>query len=334
MQVRRRFSVPANLLIAGEYLVTRNGGRGLSVAVDPRAVCEVEPGGNGRLELLAVTGTGRETIFPEDDPGIAGEVLSGVGAYTGLPVPVGRITVDTSAFFDPHTGAKLGLGSSAAATVLMTAAFLELHGLDPTRRIDPLIRLAIEAHRRAHGGRGSGYDIATSALGGWVSFTGGSEPAWHASPLDAVARDHGVVLYGWNHARPVASAGAVGRFDEYLGCDQEATASLMLRNNAIVAELEAAGEWREMFTGVEAARLFGEEIGAAIGVSAELNLPTYHPDDGWIAKASGAGNERALALSLPYPRRRLPRGAGRLRIAPEGLRREPEPAGLRSVALP
>ena len=37
------FSVPANLLITGEYAVTMPGGEGLAVGIEPRAYCKVWP---------------------------------------------------------------------------------------------------------------------------------------------------------------------------------------------------------------------------------------------------------------------------------------------------
>lgn len=323
MATYRRFSVPANLLIGGEYLITREGGCGLAVAVEPRAYCEVSDESAGDVEVTAVTGSGREQLPGRSGTGLVPQVLAAVEELTGRSVLPSHILLDTAAFFDPDTGHKLGLGSSAAATVLLTAALLERAGHDPIAEREAVVRCAIMAHRRAHAGRGSGYDIATSALGGWVAFTGGDEPAWTQSPLDRLAGRLDLSLHGWNHGRPVRSSAAVERFDEYLGCDHDATRAMIEENNRIIGQLEEARDWQDIFRAVEAARRFGERIGEAIGVSAGLDLATHHPDDGWIAKASGAGNERAIAVSLPQPRRRLPRVSQPLTLAPEGLRSEP-----------
>ena len=48
MTHRGTWSAPANVLIAGEYAITRNGGVGLAVAVEPRGVVHLYEYDGGR----------------------------------------------------------------------------------------------------------------------------------------------------------------------------------------------------------------------------------------------------------------------------------------------
>src|SRR5207244_938155 len=75
--------------------------------------------------------------------------------------------------------AKIGLGTSAATTVAVVAAVLAAHGVAidrPTFRRQ-VFRLALVAHTRAQGGRGSGIDVAAAAHGGLIEY-GRCAPSW------------------------------------------------------------------------------------------------------------------------------------------------------------
>ena len=236
--------------------------------------------------------------------------------------------IDTAAFFDPHTGRKRGLGSSAVATLLLVAALkaLEAGGstqIDPSR-IDPdeVIRTAITAHRAAHGGRGSGYDIATSGIGGAIRFTGGNDPAWESVETVQQWRAAGISLFTATERAPVSSSRAVERFDHHIPRETQRESALLSANNTIVDTMIAAPDYRALFCALKNAAHHGVELGEHIGVTAALPFVASHTDDGWVAKASGAGNERSVFLVNAGHRRPLPTGAHELIFANEGLRCE------------
>ncbi len=368
MYLRWQWSVPANLLLAGEYVITEEDGLGIALAVEPRASCSVyctsaeEPSATGDSFLAAVHGLAGEAPYERGDaatsrltviartsksedqswPGTAHPLIestievvrahlaagstsvgtNGDSAYGADATCTWHIVIDTSPFFDAHTGKKLGLGSSAAAVCLFTGALMRIAGIDPVFRRETLIALAIEAHRRAHGGRGSGYDVVASAAGGAIRFCGGNRPSWEKSNLQSEIERQRIALYGWSAGKPVQSAKAVERFRHYCprGCTERDR--FIGENNRLVRRLEEAHDWASLFRPLASARRLGETIGEAIGVPATLPLSCAHLDDGWTVKASGAGNERAIILSLPNPRRPLPPDADAMTPAVDGLRWE------------
>ncbi|MCG8481335.1 MAG: hypothetical protein MI724_19730 [Spirochaetales bacterium] len=375
MYLRWQWSVPANLLLAGEYAITEEDGLGIALAVEPRASCSVyctskrEPSPTGDSFFTAVRGLaipleadtlrsptecGAETLSrltiiartseSEDRswPGTASPLIESTvdvvrsylkaesvaidshaeSAHGADAARKWRIVIDTSPFFDDRTGRKLGLGSSAAAVCLLTGALMRIAGIDPVSRRDILIALAIEAHRKGHGGRGSGYDVVASAAGGAVRFRGGRVPSWERSNLQSQMERQRIALYGWSAGKAVQSAKAVERFQQYCpeGCTERER--FIGENNRLIRRLEEARDWASLFRPLSLARRLGETIGEAIGVPATLPLSCAHLDDGWTVKASGAGNERAIILALPTPRRPLPPDADAMTPAIDGFRWE------------
>lgn len=371
MTVLWEWTVPANLLLLGEYAVTVPGGHGLSVAVEPRArstvfleTAESDPGAvirpaqaqirrlltipsdNGDdtasrnkriasfLRLTARSSGEDVDISPGNGHDLVDAVMDEVcqffqshrtqsdGAAPSTATstaPRLHAVIDTSGFFAAATGKKLGLGSSAAATLLVTATLFQAGGIDPVRMRDAVIATAIRSHRRAHGGRGSGYDIATSGLGGVVHFEGGATPRWTSSPLGSRWNQEALQLFGWPSGVPVGSSGAVRRFGHYIPAESTERRSFVRENNRLVSAVEEAKDWNTLFEGFTAARRLGENLGAQIGVPATVDVVAPHRDDGWVMKASGAGNERVVVLAGRAPRRPVPRPAQPLEIARRGL---------------
>lgn len=133
-------SAPGKLMLLGEYAVV-DGGLAVVAAVNRRAV--------------GVTLT-EPDLRPS--PVVQG-VLSRAQA-AGAVLPPG-VRIDTSAFHDAD-GAKLGLGSSAAVAVITAA-------LAMGRGDEAVLRVAVEGHRDAAGGKGSGVDVAACFTGGVVA---------------------------------------------------------------------------------------------------------------------------------------------------------------------
>lgn len=349
----KSWSVPASVLLAGEYAITREGGIGIALAVAPRAVVRLsarvtpESVQRFRRALYALESGKMQSIgglrlesragAPEGtSPPILPPVLreitnfirhTGYRAQGELPTSLEptTIVIDTSRFFDPATGLKLGFGSSGAAMVLLTAALLHLAGVDPLGNRNTLLSVAVRAHRAFQGGRGSGYDVACSTMGGMLRFIGGEVPRWERLQVLRKWRDEGLRLYTLQVGTPVSSTRAVAAFDRRFPSGHEAEAFLV-RSNEAVDKLIRARTWRQLTEAVAYARDVSRVIGDAIGVPAELPPGLTGDDRSWTAKTSGAGDEQAIVLARSDAGRAaaspLPEGLRELQLQPEGFRAE------------
>lgn len=233
-----------------------------------------------------------------------------------------RLRLDTQ-LMDP-SGAKLGLGSSAATTVavlaaLMAAADGSIEGSEDRRQ---LLALALLAHQRAQG-TGSGADVAASVFGGVILFEPG-RPVARVEPLSLPSE--AVLLAAWTGQQ--ASTAAL--VDRYLGA----------HNGARKARMEFVAVSRQcvdrFVRGVAAGALPGSAIddngdalarmARALGVDAIT--PALHRAisvaraAGAAAKISGAGGgDCAIALTAGAA------AADRVRSA--WLRQELTPLDLR-----
>lgn len=165
-------SAPGKLFLTGEYAVLL-GGRAVGMAVERRARAELSAG-TGDWNTLNVRGYAcvAEAFRLSADGTVrwrdaaAANNYNLVAAAIALPHFRSRLqelqpfclTLDTSGFFE--SGRKLGLGSSAALTVALTAVFSRATGQD-FRVTD-----ALDAHTAKQSGRGSGVDVILCAEGG------------------------------------------------------------------------------------------------------------------------------------------------------------------------
>jgi phosphomevalonate kinase len=148
-------SAPGKLLLAGEYAVL-DGATAVVIAVDRRAT--------------ARRAARQPSPFLD---ALAAQLARRHGAHHPCAqAATANIAVDTAEF--SRGGQKLGLGSSAAATV--AAAALALAATDPTAAAldrDAVFELAFAAHGDAQGqrgSRGSGADIAAATYGGVLTY--------------------------------------------------------------------------------------------------------------------------------------------------------------------
>nr|MDA3951327.1 hypothetical protein [Spirochaeta sp.] len=119
---------------------------------------------------------------------------------------------------------------------------------------------------------------------------------------------------------PVSSSRAVERFDNHVPVATETERAFLHANNELVDRIINAPEWRDLCSAVTEATRHGVTIGEQIGVTAALPFVASHTDDGWVAKASGAGNERSVFLVKADHRRPLPEGVRELALTTKGLR--------------
>lgn len=183
----RALSAPGKLFVSGEYAVLW-GGLARVLAVEPRVPALCRRRGDRRIELVL-----------EDSR------LGGVATVAGVcwerPIEpafrfvahtvdlalraVGRDTSGFSVAFasSPSSGGKkLGLGSSARASVLAAEACRWA-----TEGTFDALKLALAAHAEAQGGRGSGGDVVACYEGGLVRYR-----RFEVAPLLAAARTGGL----------------------------------------------------------------------------------------------------------------------------------------------
>jgi len=132
-------SAPGKMMLLGDYAVLEG-----SVAV----VAAVNRRARGHV-LAKASGPASPVVQAVLDRAFA----------AGHVVPP-AVEIDTSTFKDA-TGTKLGVGSSSAVAVI-TAALATGKGDEET------LQIAIEGHRDAAGGRGSGVDVAACFSGGVI----------------------------------------------------------------------------------------------------------------------------------------------------------------------
>jgi mevalonate kinase len=149
-------------MLIGEYAVL-DGGPAVVAAVDCYAEARLEAPAAGAAPSPFILAAQREA---RDELGRLGR-----SAPSELPI------VDTASF--SRDGRKLGVGSSAAATVAAVGLLFQAAGLDldvlPHRQA--VFRAARRAHDAAQGVSGSGADVLASTWGGLQTLNSPGEPS-------------------------------------------------------------------------------------------------------------------------------------------------------------
>ena len=169
-------SAPGKLVLAGEYAVLA-GAPALVAAIDRRVTCRMTTRHGGHWQLVS-RGFEARCRCRRD---ALGDAVAGPAALVGhagralgldwrqLPEHL-HVEIDSRPCY--QDGAKLGLGSSAAALVAVAAALAAFVGRDCE------LQSLIAAHRAMQGGAGSGLDVAAAWHGGVIRFQNGRvEPA-------------------------------------------------------------------------------------------------------------------------------------------------------------
>lgn len=325
--MRIEASAPGKLVLVGEYAVLE-GAPALVLGVDRRAhvVIEDAQGDDCRLDAPEVGVLGAHWRMDADGC-VRWSDLEGDGDRLRLitttiemlcagraPAPF-RARLDTSAFFLDDTRMKLGLGSSAALMVALTAAIAAHLGCET-----PSAQRLIAMHRMFQDGRGSGVDVAASLRGGVVTYRlHSSAPrivptrwpgslqwccVWSGRPAQTAEMLQRMAVW---RARAPASYGLLMR--DLRLCAEAATMAIEAGNAA--ALLETISLY------AEGLRKLGEASGVdivslehrAIGACAAACGVTYKP-------CGAGGGDVGIALSADPSRLR----AFRARIAREGFR--------------
>jgi phosphomevalonate kinase len=173
-----QMSAPGKVIIAGEYSVL-DGAPAICMAVDRRAHVSITSTDNDYHSVIAPGHSETVGRFRAGEDGI--EWLDGETEYALLaavwknvaarPLENLIIVLDSNEFIDATSSSKIGIGSSAALTVALTAALDLATGAGCS-----VHRVAAAAHREFQGGKGSGADVACSLSGGVVEYRMGDAP--------------------------------------------------------------------------------------------------------------------------------------------------------------
>ena len=168
--LERTLSAPGKLFLSGEYAVLW-GGTARLVGVAPRAHAFVRTRDDRQVDVVLeharLTGLSTPAGVRWNTPPSQDFLF----VARTIDLALRTMTVDPPGFqvaFEPSplvNGFKLGLGSSARATVLAAEAARVALGAD----FDTL-KLALLAHADAQGGKGSGGDVAASMAGGLLRY--------------------------------------------------------------------------------------------------------------------------------------------------------------------
>lgn len=240
-------SAPGKAILCGEYAVLA-GAPAIVVALDRRVKVRISesrnewhevsaPGLSGRCWKFS-TDCNRDISWHEADAEQIFSLFSSVWRVLKPDPTTGlSITIDSRQLHDPESGAKTGIGSSAAVATSLVAALARLIPVAG----DPYL-LAQDAHRDFQDGGGSGADIAASYHGGTVVFSRGTAPLsaswpaglrcrffWSGLPADTVAQvakiDAGVLTANAPGSAGRLAAGAVNAADSWVAGDAAAVLS-------------------------------------------------------------------------------------------------------------
>ena len=314
-------TVPGNLLICGEYIVLEEDGLGIAVATGPSATALARRSPEASSAIHVITDEGMISLNCAMK--IAGPPFI-IKAHSsilrnlrqrGYDPPSLEIEINSAQFF--RKGRKLGLGASAAATLLLAGLMFAWAMKDNELSREVIANAALEAHRHAQGKRGSGYDIFTSCYGSAGIFTGGDRPQW-----DLLNEDHPLFstrAYTFPGPQEVNTRQAVKRYQDWREHAGEGDGDFFARSQELVRGLHSDRDEEQFLRRITELRLLSTELGEHIGVESWISPPTpFYERSAW--KGSGAGNELGLLFLSGNSSSHLPGTYRKININREGLR--------------
>ena len=261
-------SAPGKALLCGEYAVLA-GAPAIVVALDRRATVVISatrnewhqfdaPGISDRRWKFSVDSSHNILWHDADAERLFGLFSSVWRVMKPDPETGLSITIDSRQLYDPDSGAKIGIGSSAAvATSLVTA----LDSLSPVDG-DPYT-LVQQAQRAFQGGRGSGVDVAASYYGGAVVFASGAAPVQTRWPDGLCCR------FLWSGIAADTTARLEKLDARSLVANPPGSARLLAASAAQVAESWVAGNAAEILHDI------GEYSTSLMAFADELDLDVF-----------------------------------------------------------
>ncbi len=269
---------PAKIMLAGEYAVV-DGGPAVLIAVDRHAIARISPKKQSLSPFL------QEVHIL---------IAKRFGPSSPQALAASKIVVDTSAFL--HNTTKLGLGSSAAATVSAVAMAMSVDGPIDPKQIYPIAKAAHGDAQQKQGARGSGADIACCTFGGTISF----DPGHHAGPLPVLLPSALHWVFPWM-GKATATAPMVTAVQLYKSRDPDHYAVLRQDISEAAMALIQAENTDAAIGAIGRAGLAVRALGAAAKVPIWLDTHTEIANLaaklGGAAKPSGAGGgDLAIAV--------------------------------------
>ncbi|WP_100013340.1 phosphomevalonate kinase [Lentibacillus sediminis] len=195
---------PGKLMVAGEFAVLEPYHDLVVMAVDRFVYARLEESDTNRLSLedfglhdlnwsfgvdgIEVDGEDDRVLFVQSAMSIACTYLNEKGI---TPTPF-HLSIRSE--LDDASGAKYGLGSSAAVTVSVVKAILQKH-LPDSPREELVFRLASISHVTIQG-NGSGADVAASSYGGFLRYAS-FQAEWLQEAYAGAATLHGLLEKDW-----------------------------------------------------------------------------------------------------------------------------------------
>ncbi len=280
-------TAPGKVMLAGEYAVL-DGGLAVVTAVDRRAIATVATHDAGDLPPPSEFLRAARAVVAE---------AHGPQAAAGFD----RLRVDTDALREGDR--KLGLGSSAAATVAAIAAVLADAGvIGDEPPMATIVGLALAAHARAQGergARGSGADVVASAHGGVLGVRRDGD----GHVVRSIALPADLVLgFAWT-GQPADTATLVAAVRAARARDPGPIAQVL---HAIDAHAQALATATDAGAAITAIALGGQamtELAARTGVAlvpaAVAALAHRLAPLGGAAKTTGAGGGDIVLIATP-----------------------------------
>ena len=306
-------SAPGKMVLAGEYAVLA-GAPALALAVKPRAQVEIQTLDGPPSRLVSslfpgltidfnITPTGIETI---GNPTLArrlplvSAILAQIHARfmkAGLKIPSIRMTLDTREFYreENQAGVKLGLGSSAALLVALSAACHRLlQGLQGTSGRELTWPGVWTLHQSLPHQRGSGIDVASSYHGQAILFQKSqADPYPSVHFLELPARLHLRII--WTR-RSTDTGSMLQQLTTWQQSDPEHAHVIMSQlgdaasRSAALASQDHAGSWLEAFRlYADALRTLSIASGVDIISREHQEISDVAKQVGLVYKPSGAG---------------------------------------------
>lgn len=290
---------PGKLVVLGEYAVL-DGAPALVLAVDRYAAATLEKSRDDECQVLTRAPDEVVRRFARGEP--SGMPLIDVAIKDAGAVPAWFGRLDSTELYEG--GAKLGLGSSAAALCAWAGAWAAYARANGVAAPAPSLEGLITLHRTFQGGRGSGIDVAASFAGGVVEFRLNSPSGMPR--IGSVRLPNSVGFAGIFAGRSASTPEFIAHYRDWKAA-RPAEAAAMFRRLSTAAEAGCAaarGEAAEAF--VESIADYGrglDDLGVAIGadiVTAEHRRIGEHARRYGVAyKVSGAGGgDLGLACAL------------------------------------
>lgn len=274
---------PGKAMLIGEYAVL-DGSSAVVAAVNRYAVAQLHENASPASDFIRAA-LEQARI----------ELLSlGPSAPSAVPV------VDTTAF--APNGRKLGLGSSAAATVAALGALFVAAGRDllPAAHLIALHRAARRAHDIAQGEPGSGADVLASTFGGLRALENRGAALDHCP--DELQLPAPLQLRFIATGRSASTAALIKRYRSVGAAADSGRARMgqAAKRFLQACRMAAPGEILEAVAEAQSAfRVLQEALNCELLTAEHMAIADLAKQVGGVAKPSGAGGGDLAVVFLP-----------------------------------